>query len=164
VTRGSTGSDDVLLLELGGERNTVAQVLETLLVARPGARLEEVPLAPTALMAGAGVPIVTAPFGRPLAAGLAARFHDVAGIGILVVRSTVAVTRNGGLSPSGLADTAPLGAGDWREGDRVLLRVPAGQLGRPLPRLVLAWKDRMLQSDPDAEFPRRSSLPLPLIR
>src|SRR5262249_47722307 len=33
ISRTSTGPDDVLLLEIGGERNTETQVLETLLVA-----------------------------------------------------------------------------------------------------------------------------------
>ena len=49
VGRSGAGADDVLLLEIGGERNTVTQVLETLLVADPARGLVEVPLARPAL-------------------------------------------------------------------------------------------------------------------
>jgi hypothetical protein len=165
VTHGSGGADDALLLEVGGERNTIAQVLETLLVMSPDGRLVELPLAPVALVASRGVPVATAPFGHPLGAELASRFYEEAGVGLLVARSQVRAVRNGALAASGLADTAPLADGDWREADRVLLRVPVAALDRP-PRLVLGWKDRTLQPDPDGSdfFPRRSSLPLPLIR
>lgn len=164
VRRGSAGADDVLLLELGGERNSVAQVLETLLVAEPEGRFAERPLARTAVFPGRGVPVVTAPFGRPLGAELASRFHEQAGLGLLVVRSQVSAVRDGDLTPNGWADTAPAGAGDWREGDRVLLRIPASGLDR-VPPLVLGWKDRTLQPDPDGEIlPRRSSLLFPRVR
>jgi hypothetical protein len=163
VVRRSSAPDDVLVLEVGGERNTIGQVLETLLVAQPDGRLADLPLARVALVPGRGVPVATAPFGLPLGAEMASRFHDEAGVGLLVVRSQVRAIRNGALAPGGLADTAPLAEGDWREGDRVLLRVPAAGLDRA-PRLVLAWKDRTLQPDPAGEFfPRRSSLPLPLV-
>jgi hypothetical protein len=157
IRRASAASGDVLLLEVGGELNTVAQVLETLVLVDAAGRLVELPLARSALFPGRGVPVVTAPFGRPLPAALAARFYEEGGVGLLVVRSQVRAVRDGGLAPGGFADTAPLGEGDWREGDRVLLRVPAAGLERA-PRLVLAWKDRTLQPDPDGEvFPRRSS-------
>jgi hypothetical protein len=56
-----------------------------------------------------------------------------------------------------------LGGGDWREGDRVFLRIPAAQLDRGLAGLVLVWKDRVLQTDPSSEFPRHSALPSPAI-
>ena len=55
-------------------------------------------------------------------------------------------------------------SGDWREGDRVFLRIPAAALAEGWPGLVLGWKDRTLQTDPNLEFPRRSALPFPVIR
>jgi anthranilate phosphoribosyltransferase len=57
VHQSSPSADDVLLLEIGGERNTITQVLETLLIAEPGGPLAEIPLARPALVAGAGVPV-----------------------------------------------------------------------------------------------------------
>jgi hypothetical protein len=140
------------------------QVLETLLIAEPGRALVEVPLARTALITGAGVPVVAAPFEQPLPPGMAQRFREEAGMGLLVIRSPLWDIRNGDMTPSGPADTVPLSGGDWREGDRVFLRIPAGALDRGLPGLVLGWKDRTLQPDPDTEFPKRSSLPFPLVR
>ncbi len=164
VRAAPSAPDDVLILEIGGERNTVSQVLETLLLARPERELVEVPLARAALIPGPGVPVVSAPFEQPLAPAMASRFHDEAGLSILVVRSPLWDIRNGDVTASGPADTVPLGGGDWREGDRVFLRVPAGTLARPEPLLVLGWKDRTLRPDPDSEFPRRSALPFPLVR
>ena len=122
------------------------------------------PLARPALLAGAGVPVVAAPFEQPLPPALAQRFREEAGMGLLVARSPLWDVRNGDITASGPADTVPLGGGDWREGDRVFLRIPAAALGRGLAGLVLGWKDRTLQTDPDTEFPRRSALPFPVIR
>jgi hypothetical protein len=164
VSRSAPRSDDVLLVEIGGERNTMTQVLETLLVAGPTPGLVEVPLARTALSRGAGVPVVAAPFEQPLPPALAQRFREVAGIDLLVVRSPLWDVRDGDVTPSGPADTVPFAGGDWREGDRVFLRIPAAALDRGAPSLVLGWKDRTLQSDPDMEFPRRSALPFPVVR
>jgi hypothetical protein len=164
VTRAAPRADDVLVLEIGSERNTVSQVLETLLVADPVRGLAEVPLARMALLPGPGVPVVAAPFERALAPRMAGRFREEAGLGLLVVRSPLWDIRNGDVTASGLADTVPLGGGDWREGDRVLLRVPAETLAGGRTGLVLGWKDRTLKPDPDVEFPRRSALPLPVIR
>jgi hypothetical protein len=164
ISRSEPGVDDVLVLEIGGERNTERQVLETLLVVDPARGLAEVPLARTALIAGAGVPVVAAPFEQPLPPLMAQRFHEVTGMGILVVRSPLWDIRDGALTASGPADTVPLGGGDWREGDRVFLRIAAAALDRGLPGLVLGWKDRTLKSDPDIEFPRRSALPFPVVR
>ena len=65
---------------------------------------------------------------------------------------------------NGPADTMALGDGDWREGDRVFLRISAAALARGLPGLVLVWKDRKLQNDPDLELQRRSALPFPVVR
>jgi hypothetical protein len=164
VTRTTPGADDVLVLEIGGERNTMTQVLETLLVTEPGRGLVEVPLARSALVPGLGVPVVTAPFEQPLPPALAQRFREEAGMGLLVVRSRLWDVRNGDVTASGPADTVPLGSGDWREGDRVFIRISAAALDRQASALVLGWKDRTLKPDPDIEFPRRSALPFPLIR
>jgi hypothetical protein len=164
VSRTAPRADDVLLVEIGGERNTMTQVLETLLVTGLGPGLVEVPLARRALVPGAGVPVVVAPFEQPLPPALAQEFRETAGVGLLVVRSPLWDVRDGGLTPSGPADAVPFGGGDWREGDRVFLRIPAATLERGMPGLVLAWKDRILRPDPDGEFPRRSALPFPLVR
>ena len=164
IVRASSGADDVLLLEVGGERNTVTQVLETLLVADASRPLAELSLARPALLASAGVPVIAAPFEQPLPPALAGRFREEAGMGLLVVRSPLWDVRDGDLTASGRADTVPLGGGDWREGDRVFLRIPAAALGRGLAGLVLGWKDRTLQTDPNTELPRRSGLPFPVIR
>jgi hypothetical protein len=165
VTRPSPGADDVLVLEIGGERNTILQVLETLLVAEPGRGLVEVPLARSAFLPGAGVPVVAAPFEQPLPAALAQRFREEAAMSLLVVRSLLWDVRNGATTSSGLADTVPLGTvGDWRDGDRVFIRVSAAMLAQGTSGLVLGWKDRTLKPDPDIELPKRSALPVPLIR
>ena len=163
IARASTGSDDVALLEVGGERNTVTQVLATLLVAGPGRDLRELPLAPRALISGAGVPIVRSRFEQPLPVTLAGRFHDEGGIGLLVVRGFLMDVANAARTANGLADTVPLGGGDWREGDRVVLRIPAAALAGGVPGVVLGWKDRIPQTDPSAEFPRHSALPFAAI-
>ena len=161
VARASTGADDVLLLEIGGERNTLTQVLASILIARPGQDLVEIPLAQRALVGGAGVPVVRSRFEQPIAPALAGQFHDEAGVGILVARAFVWDVPNATRTPNGLADTVPLGGGDWREGDRIFLRIPAAALDRGLPGLVLVWKDRTLQNDPQVDFPRHSALPVP---
>ena len=165
VSQATSGGDGVLVLEIGGERNTIRQVLETLLVAEPGRGLAEIALARAALFPGPGVPVVTAPFEQPLPPAMAQRFWEAGGMGLLVARSPLWDIRNGDVTASGLADTVPFGTvGDWRDGDRLFLRIPAAALARGLPGLVLGWKDRTLKPDVDAEFPRRSSLPFPLVR
>jgi len=164
VQRATTGPDDVLLLEIGGERNTITQVLETLLVAEPGRPLAEIPLARPALVPGAGVPVLASTFEAPLPPAMAQRFRQEAGLDLLVVRPPLWDVRNGDITSSGRADTVPFSGGDWREGDRMFLRIPAAKLGQGVAGIVLGWKDRTLQNDPNAEFPRRSSLPLPVIR
>ena len=66
------------------------------------------------------------------------------------------------MTASGPADTVPLGTvGDWRDGDRVFIRVAAATLARGTSGLVLGWKDRTLRPDPDGEFPKRSAPAVP---
>jgi hypothetical protein len=163
VALAAAGPDDVAIVEIGGERNTLAQVLETVLVQSPGGPLVAWPLAPVSLLGGGdGIPVVRSRFELPVtdprAAGL---FRDVGGLELLVVRSLVETVRDGGIGPSGPADASPLGGGDWREGDRVFVRLSARRLGAGAPALVLGWKDRTLQPDGERDFPRRSALPLP---
>jgi hypothetical protein len=164
VTQPSAGAEDVLLLEIGGERNTITQVLETLQIAEPGRPLVAIPLARPSLVPSTGVPVVAATFDVPLPPAMAQRFRQEAGLDILAARSPLWDVRDGDQTSSGRADTVPFGSGDWREGDRVFLRIPAAKLAQGVPGVVLGWKDRTLQNDPNAEFPRRSSLPLPVIR
>jgi hypothetical protein len=164
VAQPSPGAEDVLLLEIGGERNTITQVLETLLLAQSDRSLVEIPLARPGLVSGGGVPVVAATFDVPLPPAMAPRFRQEAGIDLLVARSPLWDVRNGDMTSSGRADTVPFSGGDWREGDRVFLRIPAATLAQGMPGIVLGWKDRTLQNDPSADFPRRSSLPLPVIR
>ena len=83
---------------------------------------------------------------------------------LLVVRSPLWDVRDGDLTSSGRADTVPFGSGDWREGDRVFLRIPAAALGRGVRRARAGVEGPDAPDDPNAEFPRRSSLPLPVIR
>jgi hypothetical protein len=145
-----------VVLEVGGELGTFQQRVGTVLVQAAGGALRRVAVVP-----GEGIAVVRAPFGCPLdLADPAGRFHDVEGLGILVVRSAVETVPNGATTTNGPAGLSPLVArgADWREGDRVLLRVPlALLLGEP-PALVLGWGDRCLVPDPDVKFPRRSSL------
>lgn len=160
----SSGEADMLVLEIGGERNTMTQVLETVLLAEPGRGWVVVPLVRSALRPGSGIPVVAAPFEQPLPPATVQRFHPVAGLDLLVARSPLWDIRNGDVTASGPADTVPLGGGDWREGDRVVVRVSATVLARGAAGLVLGWKDRTLRPDPNGEFPRRSALPLPVVR
>jgi hypothetical protein len=134
--------DDVLILEIGGELSTISQVLDAIFVLDGG--VSELSLSPTALIARTGVPVLNAPFGRPLARPDArGRFHPGGGLAFLVVRSLVEVMVDGASTPHGMADVSPHWAGEWREGDRLLVRIPQATLGAGLPSLLLSWKDRV---------------------
>jgi hypothetical protein len=155
------GPGDALVLEIGGELNTVRQVLESVFLVGPGGELTAVPVSPVALTGAPGVPVVSAAPGNVLPPDVAARFRRVAdGLELLVVRSGVATVVNGAMTPNGPADASPSpgsGTGDWREGDRVLVRLTAAWRAATPPTLVLGWKDRVLRPDPDGmEFPRAS--------
>ena len=60
-------ADDSLVLEIGGEKYEIRQVLAALLLAPPAGGLEELRLAPRALSPGAGVPVIEASLTTPLA-------------------------------------------------------------------------------------------------
>ncbi len=144
---------DVLVLEVGGELNTVSQVLARLLVGAGDGRLEELPLARRALFPTAGVPVVRVPFGRPVALSRAVAFQGGPAVGFLVARSPIETIVNGTMTPSGPADVSPVQGGEWREADRVFIRVPLASLQTGVPPVVLAWKDRVHLSDPDRRRP-----------
>jgi hypothetical protein len=146
----SGAPDDVLVLEVGGEINTIRQVLGTLFVFPAGRSPEEWRLVKPALYPGAGVIVIQAQFGlavsRPDAPGL---FRGPEGLGALVVRSLVPTVTENAQTTNGAADLSPVEGGAWREGDRVLLRIPLGALQGGVPPLALGWKDRIYQdSDP----------------
>jgi hypothetical protein len=146
------GPDGVLVVEIGGELGNIHQVLESLLIGAPDGTWLEPGLARRALFRSEGVPIVIAPVGRPLArADAAGLFRGANGIEALVVRSPIDLetTRNGGVTARGLADVAPTAArgADWRDGDRVYLRVSRATLAAGAPPVVLGWKDRITRAD-----------------
>lgn len=137
--------DDVLVLEVGGEIGSVGQVLDAILVEVPGGRLAELPVEPVALIAGRGVLALSGPFGRPVTRSDAGtRFRGVGGVEFLVIRSLVETMVDATTTPRGRADASPHWAGEWREGDRLFVRLPVARLRAGPPRLVLSWKDRVV--------------------
>lgn len=164
----SAGTDDVLVLEIGGELHTIAQVLESLFVAVPGDGLRELALARRAVIPGDGVPVFALPFGEPVVlAGGPPPFRGVAGAEFFVARSQVEVIENAAVTTNGPADLAGvMGAGrDWREADRVFVRIPVAALRTGAPAVVLGWKDRTFRSDGgDTDFRQRARLGVPLLR
>lgn len=149
--------EDVLVFEIGGELNTIGQVLETLLVGPGGGPLRELTLARRAIIGGDGVPVVGASFGRPVAPAPSLRFGGTDGVEFLVARSLIEAAVNGDITTNGLADQSPVqtGAGEWREGDRVFVRLPLARLRAGAPVLVLGWQDRTYRPDGGAEDQRR---------
>jgi hypothetical protein len=120
-------------------------VLDAILVEGPGGRLAELPVEPVALIAGRGVLALSAPFGRPVTRRDAAtRFRGAGGVEFLVIRSPVETLVDATTTPRGRADASPHWAGEWRESDRLLIRLPVTRLRAGPPRLVLSWKDRVL--------------------
>ena len=156
------GQGGDLVLEVGGELNTITQVLETVLLMPADGAIQEVPLTRRALVSGPGIPVVTVQFGVPPAVPRTA-FGGAGGLDFLVARSPIESLTNGDTTTLGPADRATTNVGDWREADRVFIRVPAAGLQAGVPGVVLVWKDRTLKSDPDGgEFEqRRSRLELP---
>jgi hypothetical protein len=153
----SARPDDVLVLEIGGELHVVTQVLETLWVVPPWAPVQTLALGRTAVVAADVVPVVSARFGLPVAPGSVA-FRGAGGLEFLVARSRVPTVVNGATTVNGPADVAPHGSGEWREGDRVYVRVPLASLRAGAPAVVLGWKDRVDRVDPDGDEKRRAGL------
>jgi hypothetical protein len=145
VTARGDRPDDVLVLEVGGELGTIGQVLDAILVEEPGGRLAELPVEPVALIAGRGVLALPAPFGRPVTRPDArARFRGAGGVEFLVIRSLVETMVDAATTARGRADASPHWAGEWREGDRLFLRLTLATLRAGPPRIVLSWKDRIV--------------------
>jgi hypothetical protein len=145
VATGSAGPDDVLVLEVGGELNTIGQVLDAIFVEEPGGRLTQLPVEPVALVGGRGVLALPAPFGRPVTrSDLRTRFRSAGSVDLLVIRSLVEVMVDAATTPRGRADASPHWAGEWREGDRLFVRLPVAALRAGPPRLALSWKDRIV--------------------
>jgi len=146
VTPGSAGLDDVPVLEVGGEINTIRQVLASLFVVGGASPLEELRLVRPAFRPGTGVSVVQARYGlpvtRPDAAGL---FRGIDGAAFLVVRSEVQTITENMQTTNGPADLSPVEGGAWREGDRVFLRLPLSTLRSGALSVVLGWKDRIFQ-------------------
>ncbi len=156
---------DVAVLELGGELNTITQVLETVLLVPPDGPIQSVALARRAIIQGVGIPVIATQFGLPPAVPPTA-FGRVGSLEFLVARSLIESLTNGDTTTLGPADRATTNVGDWREADRVFIRVPAAAFQGGTPGLVLVWKDRVLKPDPDGgQFDmRRSRLELPRAR
>jgi hypothetical protein len=144
--------EGVLVLEVGGDLGTIAQLVETLLVEEPPGKFREQRLGGRALVEGTDrVTIVRMPFGRPvMLAGAAGLFRGAGGMDFLVARGLVDAVSRGDVTPNGAADAASW-AGDWRESDRVLIRVPLSALRRDRASVVLAWRDRILRDTPDGD-------------
>ena len=102
---------------------------------------------PRAAVGAPGVPVARVPFGRMPAEPAAFRGQD--GIEFFVARSTIENLPDADTTTAGPADKAMTNVGDWREADRVFIRIPAARLQSGAPAIVLGWKDRTLKSDPD---------------
>lgn len=81
-----------------------------------------------------GLPV---PFGRPVVgAGGVTLFRGAGGAELRVVRSPIEASVNGDITANGFADFSPFqtAVAEWREGDRVFIRVPLAALrsGPPL--------------------------------
>ncbi len=156
--------DDLLVLEVGGDVNVMTQVVATVALAPRDGGIEEVPLSRAIGQAGPPVAIVFPPFGLPLEAKYAPLFRGVLGVDLLVARSPVHVFPDAGVSSNGVADVAIETAGEWQQGDRVLIRIPLATLRSGAPGVVLAWRDRVTKpeaGDSDRPEPPRVFLPAP---
>jgi hypothetical protein len=157
---------EVAVVQLGGELAPLRQVLDSLHVLAPDGSLTELELARRALVPGAGVQIIAAPFDRPVmvpdARGL---FQGSGGLEFLVVRSQVEVSPGAEATPNGFGDLSAFSAGAWREGDRVLVRVPMPPPAAGLAPVILGWRDRLFRPDGgDVNELRRSSRLAPVPR
>jgi len=147
-------ADDSLVLEIGGEKYEIRQVLAALLLAPPAGGLEELRLAPRALSPGAGVPVIEASLTTPLAGlgAVAEAFRGPRGVEFLVARSPIPIAIDRDVTTNGPADRAAVPADapdEWRDGDRVLVRISRATLEQGVPFVVMVWKDRTYKTGPD---------------
>lgn len=144
--------DGVLVLEVGGDLNTVTQLVETILVEVSPGEFREQRLGKRALVERTDrVTVVRMPFGRPVTlAGAAGLFRGTGGVDFLVARSLVDTVPGGDVTPNGSADVASW-TGDWRESDRVFIRVSLTTARHNRASVVLAWRDRTLRDKPDGD-------------
>jgi hypothetical protein len=153
VAHAAGQADDRLVLEIGGEKHERRQVLAALFVAPPAGGLEELRLAPRALVPGPGVPVIEASLTTPLAGlGVAEAFRGPRGVEFLVVRSPIPTAVDRELTTNGLADRASVpadGPDEWRDGDRVLVRISGAAVQEGVPPVVMVWKDRVFKTGPD---------------
>ena len=153
VAHAAGQADDRLVLEIGGEKYEQRQVLAALFLAPPAGGLEELRLAPRALVPGAGVPVIEASLTTPLAGlGVAEAFRGPRGVEFLVVRSQIPTGVDREVTTNGLADRAAVpadGPDEWRDGDRVLVRISGAAVQEGVPLVVMVWKDRVYKTGPD---------------
>jgi hypothetical protein len=145
--------DDVVVLQVGGDSNVLRQILETLLVVSKDGALSELKLARNALIPGEGVPVIVAPRDRSVPRG--DLFRGTHGVEFLVLRSPVDAVPYGGFTPNDRADLASPEGGEWREGDRVFVRMSLAALRGVAPAIILGWRDRVVRPDPDPVEPLR---------
>jgi hypothetical protein len=150
VAPASLEDDAVLVLEVGGEVSTVAQVLESIFLAPPGRGVERLSLAPRALLGRPGVPVIRVARGQAISSLNGSSPWGADGVAFLVARSPVEVLADGATTTSGRADLAWDPTGDWRVGDRLFIRIPLARLRIGAPGIVLAWKDRSVQPSSQA--------------
>jgi hypothetical protein len=139
----SSADDAVLVLEVGGEVSSVAQVLESVLLAAPEGGVVRLSLTPRALVSRQGVPVIRAARGQPISSVNGVSPWGPDGVAFLVARSPVEVLADGATTTSGRADLAWDPSADWRAGDRLFVRISLARLGTRAPGIVLAWKDRI---------------------
>lgn len=146
--------DDVLVLQIGGDSNVLRQILETLLVVSKDGVLSELRLARRSLIPGEGVPVIVAPPDRSVPPR-GTLFRGTNGVEFLVLRSPVDAVPYGGVTPNDRADLAFPQGGEWREGDRVFVRMSPAVVRGIAPAIVLGWRDRVVRPDPDPPEPLR---------
>jgi hypothetical protein len=146
--------DDVMVLQIGGDSNVLRQLLESMFIVSGEGALSQLRLARRSLIPGDGVPVVLLPPDRSILPR-GTRFRGTDDVQFLVLRSPVEVVPYGGVTPNDRADLAFSQGGEWREGDRVFVRMPLSALRGIAPSIVLGWRDRVLRPDPDPPEPLR---------